>query len=223
MRPWSRWFWPPWQVGTSDPSHLRGPVLDYLIAEQRGTCRAGRLTGGAGGRAQAGGVAVSWRRWGTVLVKFLALTADEETPLEKDEAEELPAGKGIAAQIQGTEKKSPSPKCYDCGSRPLWPRPGGPSGGWTRLSDNRWYCHQCGPPQGEVPLHQLPPHKWWMVLRAGLANPPREVRDWVRHRRRVDNIGGPGFNIDLPAYQCRLCGGWHKALPDDPPPCRPIP
>lgn len=161
---------------------------------------------------------MSLNRWRKAFVKFLALTAEEETPLATGEPEVAPEHEVVAALEQSAKNGTRPSKCYGCGVRPSWPHPG-PEVSLTLYEGNRWYCHRCGPQQGKVPLHQLPGDEWPMSLRAKLAFPSRKVQDWVRYRRQVDNVGRSRFNIDLPAYECGLCGGWHKALPSETPPC----
>ena len=158
----------------------------------------------------------SWRRWCKALANFLALTADEESPPEIDEVDGELLDDSTAVQVQSAKKATP--KCYSCGIMSSWPDPG-PAVALSLHEGNRWYCQQCGAQQSTIPLHQLPGDMWPMPLKAKLAFPPHDVQDWVRYRRKVDNVGKARFNIALPAYECRLCGKWHKGLPHDTPPC----
>lgn len=154
-------------------------------------------------------------KWSAAVLNLLALTGDDDTPLEKRKSANIPDQEDTAQPETG----SVSRRCYSCGIGSSWPNMEGPDVALSPHENNRWYCHQCGPQQDQLPLHQIGIANWPMWLRAKMAFPSQRVIDWIRRRRRVDNIGKPGFNIDLPAYECRFCGGWHKALPDDRPPC----
>ena len=84
-------------------------MLDYLIAEQRGTCRAGRLTGGAGGRAQAGGIEV----------KIEVFVAGVAAVVGVDAAAHQVVGTDCVADIEDGAEKKREPLVIEVATRPM--------------------------------------------------------------------------------------------------------